>query len=230
MHRIPPRSGPTPGTPGGRARPAVGDVVAHRVVEEERVLEHHADLAAQRTLLQRPQVHAVHADRARRRVVEPLQQRHHRALPRAARADQCDHLARADVQVDRLQHRLPLLIGEADAVELDLAPQLPHDLGVRRIAKRVLRVQDREDHVQRDRRLAQRLVHVRQPLDRTEQPADVAEERDQRPHRHLAPDHEPAAEGERREPCEERDQVPRRADPRVPPDAAHDHAVRLLHA
>jgi hypothetical protein len=58
----------------GRVRAAVGDVGAHGVREEERLLEHHADRAAQRRQPQLADVHARHRDRALVHVVEAGQQ------------------------------------------------------------------------------------------------------------------------------------------------------------
>ena len=65
-------------------------------------------------------VDAIDADRAFAHVVEPANQVHQRALAGAAGADQPDHLARANRQVDALHHR-PVAVLETDVLQFDLA-------------------------------------------------------------------------------------------------------------
>ena len=87
--------------PGG----AVRDVVAHRVVEENRLLAHDAGERAQRRELDLARVDAVEGDAAVGRLVEARNQIHQRALPRPARADQRDDLAAPRDEADVAQHR-----------------------------------------------------------------------------------------------------------------------------
>ena len=82
----------------GRVGTAVGDVGADGVGEQERVLEHDADLAPQRVERHVAHVDAVDADRPRLHVVEAGEQQADRRLARAGRADEGDRLARGDAQ------------------------------------------------------------------------------------------------------------------------------------
>ena len=70
---------------GGAGR-AVGDVGVHRVVEQHRVLAHHAHQRPQRAAGEPGERHAVHQDPPAGRVVEPRQQVGQRGLPRPGRA------------------------------------------------------------------------------------------------------------------------------------------------
>ena len=86
---------------------AVGDVVADRAREEERLLGHEAEL-----VVVGAQVEVASRGRRRRaprrsRVVEAGDELHHRGLARAGLADQRDGLARRDVEVDAAQRLAP---------------------------------------------------------------------------------------------------------------------------
>ena len=65
--------------------------------------------------------YAVDLDRAFGDVVEAADQVHQRALARAAVADQADHLAGLDRQVEVADHRA-VAVAEADVGDLDAAP------------------------------------------------------------------------------------------------------------
>jgi hypothetical protein len=67
------------------------------------MLEHHADVAARGAQLgvaELQQVAAVDDDLAAGGAVEQIEAAHQRAFARAAAADDAEHLARLDVQVD----------------------------------------------------------------------------------------------------------------------------------
>ena len=80
------------------ARPAVCDVVFHRVVEQHRVLRNDADRAAQARLRHVAQVLAVDRDAPDVHVVEAIQQPRERALARARRPDHRDRLCGRDFE------------------------------------------------------------------------------------------------------------------------------------
>ena len=100
---------------------AVGDVLRDRAVEQERLLQHHADLLAQGLQSTAPARRAVDQDLPLVRVVEAAEQVDQRGLAGAAGADQADHLARLDDEADVVQHRLARLVAEGDVLELDPA-------------------------------------------------------------------------------------------------------------
>ncbi len=89
---------------------SVADVVHHRVAKEETVLQHHADLPAQRVELNVAHVDAVDRHLAAGHVVEAGQQVDQRRLARARWPDDGDGLARCGHQVDALEHRFARLV------------------------------------------------------------------------------------------------------------------------
>ena len=76
--------------------PAVGDVLGDRAVEQERLLQHDADVAAILFDRERADVGAIDENRAVGDVVEAADEIHERALAGAAGADEADHFARFD--------------------------------------------------------------------------------------------------------------------------------------
>ena len=96
--------------------PAVGDVVADGPGEQERLLGHVAELAAEGVQVERAQVVAVDAHAALVGVVEAGEQLHHGRLAGAGLADQGDRLAGGDVQVDAAQ-RLGRLARPVESVD-----------------------------------------------------------------------------------------------------------------
>ena len=158
-------------------RPAVADVVEHRVVEEEGVLGDQADLAAQVAQPQVGERHAVQPDDARGGIGEARNEIGQRRFAAAVGPDDGHRLAEGDPQVDVVQHRLAGLIGEADALEGQLAVVAGAGDGRGRVADRRLAVQPGEDAVAGRHRpldaaedlgeLPHRIGHARQQADRT---------------------------------------------------------------
>ena len=96
-----------------------------RLAEEERLLRHEPDRAAQLGERQPPDVDAVEQHRAAVGVVGPDQQVHQRGLARAGGADDRERPPRVDPERDVLQHPAALPragIAEPDVAELDRAP------------------------------------------------------------------------------------------------------------
>ncbi len=105
---------------GVRASPA--DVVGDRPVEDEGLLQHRRDVAAQVGQAQPADVAAVEGDPALVGVVEAEQQLGQRRLARPARPDHGDLLARGDAQVDSGQRGpLGVGVGERDALQRERA-------------------------------------------------------------------------------------------------------------
>ena len=108
----------------GHIRLAVGYVVAHRVVEENRLLRYFADLRPQRRETHLAHVDAVDEDAPAGHVEEARNQIHQGRLPCPAGPNQRDHFAAVDGQVDVVQHHrrsftLAFLITEADVFQRD---------------------------------------------------------------------------------------------------------------
>src|SRR6202022_3152965 len=100
-------------------------VVADGGMEEEGVLEDHADLAAQRLERQVANIVAVKPDGAELRIVETRQQVGDRGLARPGRADERGKLARLDLEGNvRERGAVTRAVAEGDLIELDLPARL----------------------------------------------------------------------------------------------------------
>ena len=106
----------------GRVGPAERDVGGDRVGEQERVLEHHADAAAQRVRASTSRTSTPSIEIAPGvHVVEAREQQPDGRLARTRAADERDRLARRDREVEVAQHRLGRRVAERHVVERDLA-------------------------------------------------------------------------------------------------------------
>src|SRR3546814_19793152 len=87
------------------ALPAVADIVADRVVEQHAVLRNDADRGAQASLRHLRDVLAVYGDTAASRLIEAEEEPRQGRLARARGADDGEHRAGPDVEVDALEDR-----------------------------------------------------------------------------------------------------------------------------
>ncbi len=179
-----------------RVRPAVGDVGADGVGEQERLLEHHAQLPAQVDQPQVGQRDPAQAQLARLGVVEPRQQQPDRGLPRARRPDERERLARRDGQTDAVEHRLAPRVAERDAVQLDRQRPWRQRGRVRRVDDVGLGLDDVVHPL--DARPGQLRRHDQRPQQpgRPDQPGDVGGERQERAEADRAGQGHPAAEAD----------------------------------
>ncbi len=179
-----------------RLRAAVGDVVPDGAGEEERLLRHHPQLAAERARGEAPHVDSVGQDGPARDVVEPGHQLQHGRFPRPGLAHERHRLAGLDGQVDPPQGLFTGAVAEADVDELEPAgqPAGVDRVGRRRRARR--QGQQPLDPLDRDAGLLPGVEHRRQLLDGSEEQAEVEEEGDQLALGGGAPRHEhgPGAE------------------------------------
>ena len=177
-----------------RVGPAVGDVLGDRAEEQERLLQHDADVAAVVGHGEAADVDAVDQDRAVAHVVEAADQVDQRALARAAGADQADHLAGPDRQVEAADHRA-VAVAEADAGQLDRALQRADRHRLRRLGHARDAVEDLEDALGAGRRPLRRRDHAAHRLEPGVEAADVGEEGGQDADGDLAAADQPGAEG-----------------------------------
>ena len=103
----------------GRVEDAERDVLADRGREEEGILGDDSDLTPERAARHVPDVDAVDEHAALGRVVEARHERRECRLSRPCVADQGDRSSRGDLELDLVQHRPPLGVAEADALEVD---------------------------------------------------------------------------------------------------------------
>ncbi len=211
----------------GGVRPAVGDVRAEGVGEEERVLEDHADPRPQRCERDVAHVGAADADGAGVHVVEAGDQQGHRALARAAGADQGDGLARLHPEGESLEHRLAGDVAERDVLDLEGPGPGAQVHGVGPVGHLWVGVQ-----------------HLGQALDAG--PGLLAEGHQERSHAHrshelghvdvegqegaqcdAAPDREPATHGQDRHLRQDRDHLERRGEAGLEADQARAAAQEV---
>jgi hypothetical protein len=93
------------------------DVVGQAHAEDHRILRDDSDLAAERPDRQVANRHSVQADLAPRRVVEPHEHVHQRALTASGESNQRDLHSRLDLQSDVPDDRFAAPIAEADPIE-----------------------------------------------------------------------------------------------------------------
>ena len=123
-----------------RIGPADAQILRDRSVEQQTLLEHHADIAAQCRKLEGADVAAVDLDRARLRIEAAVQQRQRRGLARAGRADERDGLSRCRGEVQPKHRGRFAPVGKRHVLECD---QALHATGIHRVRT----VADRRDGV-----------------------------------------------------------------------------------
>ena len=194
VHLRGPRGGQHLGLRGVGA--AVGDVGPDGVGEQERLLEHHAQLAAQVDQPQRRQRHPAEAQLALLRVVEARQEQPDRGLARTRRPDQRERLPRRDGEADPVEHRLAARVAERDAVELHAQRTLRQGGGVLRIDDVGLRI-DQVVHPldARPRELGRHDEHA-EHAGGPDEPRDVGGEREERAEGDRPVEREPAADAD----------------------------------
>ncbi len=189
------------------------DVGRDRVGEQERVLEHDADVVAQRIEAHVANVGAVDRDAARVHVVEARQHQRDGRLARSRAADERDRFARRDREIEVAQHRFGRRVAERHVLEAHLGPR---DLEI-----------DRVGRVLHDRRRVEQVVdalgagpgELADGEDRGELPdrrrdeEHVGGEREERAERDATVEREPAAEREHRDLTERRDGLHRGLQP-----------------
>ena len=166
---------------------AVGDVVADRIVEEDRLLGHDGDLPPERLDGDRADVLPVDEDRPLRDVVETGDQVDERRFSPAAHPHEGDHLAGPDLKADVPEDRR-LLIAEADCPDLDLPRYPGQEEGAVAVLDFRCEVDDPEDTLGAGDPLLDRVVHVRQALDRLVEHDQRREKREEGPRRGLTVD------------------------------------------
>ena len=188
-------------------RLAIGNVLGNRAEEQKGFLQHQTDVLAEVGNRIRPNVHAVHQNRALGHVVEAADQIHQRAFARAAVAHQADHLARRDVERDALVD-LAVAVAEAHVAHRYAPFHLAHMHRVGGLGHAGDMVQNVEDALGRRGRLLRHRHDSAHGIEPTVKAADVGNRRQQHTHgdlplRHLpdakAPDHQQADFGHQRD-------------------------------
>src|SRR5581483_9649403 len=144
-------------------RLAVGDVVAHRVVEQDGVLRNDGNLRAQGRHCHLAHIVTVDHQPPAAHIEEARQQMHQRRLARAAGADDRNHLARRDLEVDIAQYRTVIArprISEPDILEANTAAKGRQLDCARRLANIVFLIEETEDLLGGPQRLLEAVVEL----------------------------------------------------------------------
>ncbi len=139
-------------------------------------------------------VHAVDEDAARRRVVEPRNERGERRLARAGAADERHRSPCRDAKVDVLEHESVGVVSERDVLEHDLARAWRKSARFRSVRDLLGLVEDLEDPLAcRDRPLRLADPHAEHPQ-RHDEHREQEIEGGERSQRHRARDDHPSAD------------------------------------
>ena len=175
------------------AEAAIGDVLADGAAEQEDVLLHDADLAAQRRERHVADVDAVDRDGAAVDLVEARQQRADRRLAGARGTDEGHGLAGPDRQVEAVENIASRRIAETDISVLDIAPELADIPRSGRSAMSGSGIEEGEVAPEAGNALRIGLDHRVDLLDRAEEHADQQQEADEAAGGEFALEHQIAA-------------------------------------
>src|SRR5450759_3886007 len=96
------------------------DVLAHRAVKQEYVLQHNADLAAQAFQVEPADIVTIEGDRTGGYVVKARNQADQGGFADPGRANQGNHVVGGNIQVDILQHGFTFVVVEGNVFEMDV--------------------------------------------------------------------------------------------------------------
>ena len=115
----------------GGVWPSVADILHDSAGKEKDVLLYDADVPAKTLLSEIPDIISVHCYTAAGDVVEARDQVAHGCLTAAGFAHQRDCLAGCDAQIDVVEDLCPVVVGEGDILEADIALDVGQCFGIR---------------------------------------------------------------------------------------------------
>jgi hypothetical protein len=158
---------------------AIGEIVAQRDWEDQRRLQHHRDLAAQRFEAELADIDAIDHDAAGRWVEEPGQEPEQRRFPGARLTDDSDLHPRLDGEIYQLQYRHLGAIAETDIAPFDGAARALGRQGQRAVLENGLGLEDLKDPAGADAGAGDEAPALRQLVDRDIELRQVRYEDDQ---------------------------------------------------
>ena len=177
---------------------AVADVLPNGIGKEEHVLLHDADGPAQGALGHLPHVQPIHPDAALRDVIEPGYQLAQGALAAAGGAYDGHRLPGGHGEIDVVKDLAAARIGEADMIQLHLAPDLRQLHGVGGVLNGGLRGHQFNEPVKARKAVGEHLGKVGQLADGADEGGDIQAEGNEPHIVHLPLHDEPAAHGDDR--------------------------------
>jgi len=169
----------------GLAAQAVGDIVAHGVIEKDRLLGDDAHKTAQMADLDVTEVHPVQADHPRRGVVKARDEIDQGRFPRPARTDDGEDVSLGDGERKIVQHLPFPAVGKGDAAQFDRLPEFLHLDRPGLVLHCGLQIENRKDALRGRHRLLNAVVHARKFLHRLHQRKDD----DEKTHELLGGEH-----------------------------------------
>ena len=190
------------GRPGGRPDvliggigPSIGDVGRDGVGEQEALVEDDGLGRTHRGEAGLPHVDAAQPDRSFLGIEVPLQQRDECRLAGSGTADQCDRLTGCDGQRQPVQDRdRPVVVTEADLVELDSDGSVRNGYGIRRVVDGGPRVDDLQNPLDACSRLLPNGQQGGELANGGDQRAEIGGEGKERAQRQVSLEGQPAAE------------------------------------
>ena len=167
---------------------SVADVVGDGAAEEDGLLRHQRDLAAQRTQPVARRVDAVDEDAAALVLVQPRDEVRGGGLAGAGGADEGDELAGSGLEAHAAEHGPARLVGEVDVLEPDVAANAVGRDAPRRVGRLRGQGEQLADAARADHRLLQRAGGPRDLRDRGVDGGEIGDDDEQ------AADREPALE------------------------------------
>ncbi len=177
----------------GGVEATVADVLANAAGEEERVLLHDADLAAQRVLGHMLYVVSIDENGSLLYLVETGEQTGNGCLASSGGADDGDGLARVDMQIQVAQNWLVAFIAKSDILEIYRSLDGWQGLCIRVVYDFDGHIQYLEDALCRDAGALQLGILLAQVADRVEETIDIEGERHQDSDEQRAPRDEQSA-------------------------------------
>ena len=188
-------------------RLSIRKVVPDRAAKQIGFLKHNADPLPQLRTGVLTHVDSVHQHVSVIHVVEPTEQVDQCRLPRAAAADDADHLARLHFKRNALEHRLVRIVAEMHVVEHDRAAWCARVRRSCRLAHRDWRVEQFQHPLGAGQKTGQPGREIRQRRQGRIEHGQVGQEGNQRTERHRLADHVAASDVPHDQPAETEDDL-----------------------
>src|SRR5262249_8651334 len=153
----------------GGAGPAIGDVVANRATEQNRVLQNEANLLAEALNCEVAHVNPIDLHPASRRIIETWDQAHQGRLASPGRACDSYMLPRLNMKVDLTEYGRVNIIRESHMIEDDFTAQTGRFKRIRTFADNTVRFENRRYSFKAHPGLRDGICHLRQILEGLEE-------------------------------------------------------------
>ena len=213
---------------GRRVAAPVGDIGTHAVREKKALFKNNADLAAQRSQRHGPDIVTVDQHGARGGIVKARYQHGHGGLAASARPHQGHFFPRRYMEVELLQDRQAVAVGETDVGEVKLSSQPRQFDGSRRVGNARLQVEQLKNALDAGPSLLANGEDTGQLAGRGHELGDVRRKGEECPQRDLALNSQPAPKSQDADLPDSGDGLEQRLVAGLEPDTSHLGAVQRL--